>query len=264
MKLRVEIAEKFYGVDLAHPVSLAIPLVFDGPQPGFFGAPDASATAFEGKGFVGDVARGGSCNVSEIRLVPHCNGTHTENAGHIIKADYPVSGSIPRALMPALLVSVAPIPGGTTGDLVIPAAVLAAALPENGGGGISALIVRTLPNDPGKKAAIYDDQNVPCYFTEDAIRHMVAVGIEHLLVDIPSIDKMHDEGRLTNHRLFWDVAPGATAPGPETRMDKTVTEMIFVDDAVVDGLYLLDLQVPAWQSDAVPSNPVLYPLLNES
>ena len=36
--------------------------------------------------------------------------------------------------------------------------------------------------------------------------------------------------------------------------------MIFVEDSVQDGLYLLDLQVPMWHSDAAPSNPVLYPL----
>jgi hypothetical protein len=39
-----------------------------------------------------------------------------------------------------------------------------------------------------------------------------------------------------------------------------VTELAWVPDSVPDGLYLLDLQVPAFASDAAPSRPVLYPV----
>ena len=39
-----------------------------------------------------------------------------------------------------------------------------------------------------------------------------------------------------------------------------VTELAYVPDSVADGLYLLDLQVPAFGADAAPSRPVLYPL----
>ena len=96
------------------------------------------------------------------------------------------------------------------------------------------------------------------------MKYIVEKGIQHLLVDIPSIDRMHDDGRLANHRLFWGVAPGVREAGSQTRTDKTITEMIFVDDKIGDGLYLLDLQVPAWQSDCAPSNPVLYPLTSNT
>ena len=96
------------------------------------------------------------------------------------------------------------------------------------------------------------------------MRYIVDKAFQHLLVDIPSIDRMHDQGKLANHRLFWNVVPGSIEAGPETRTDKTITEMIFVDPGVADGLYLLDLQVPAWHSDAAPSNPVLYPLMSDA
>jgi hypothetical protein len=39
-----------------------------------------------------------------------------------------------------------------------------------------------------------------------------------------------------------------------------VTELAYAPDAAPDGLYLLDLQVPAFVADAAPSRPVLYPL----
>jgi kynurenine formamidase len=197
--------------------------------------------------------------VSEIRLVPHCNGTHTENVGHIVRTDLPVSASVGQGLMPALVISVAP-----TRDQTISQGSLADEITDKNLDDVAALIVRTLPNSSSKKSVIYDDQHAPPYFSEDAMRHIVHKAFRHLLVDFPSIDRMHDQGRLANHRLFWNVAPGSTETGPEGRTDKTVTEMIFVDDSVVDGLYLLDLQVPAWHSDAAPSNPVLYPLMSEA
>ncbi len=42
--------------------------------------------------------------------------------------------------------------------------------------------------------------------------------------------------------------------------DKTITEMIFVDDEIRDGLYLLNLQMPAFPTDAAPCRPVIYAL----
>jgi hypothetical protein len=39
-----------------------------------------------------------------------------------------------------------------------------------------------------------------------------------------------------------------------------VTELAFVPETAADGLYLLDLQVPAFAADAAPSRPVLYPV----
>ncbi|MDA0652583.1 MAG: cyclase family protein [Proteobacteria bacterium] len=257
----MSIAGKDYRADLARPRSLAIPLLFDGAQPGFFAAPPASAAPYKGGNFVGDTGLGGSCNVSEIRIVPHCNGTHTENVGHIVRTDVPVHASVAQGLMPALVISVTPSPDRATGDRTISRQDLAGVKKMDD---VAALIVRTLPNLPSKKSVIYDDRHAPPYFSEDAMRHIVDEGFRHLLVDFPSIDRTHDQGALANHRLFWNVAPGSKETGPETRTDKTVTEMIFVDDRVADGLYLLDLQVPAWHSDAAPSNPVLYPLTIDS
>jgi kynurenine formamidase len=262
MELRVTIAGEPYRADLARPESLAIPLLFDGAQPGFFGAARASAMPFRGNDFVGDTGLGGSCNVSEIRLVPHCNGTHTENVGHIVPTDVPVSASVRQSLMPALVISVTPNLDSGTGDQIISSESLADAIAGQSLDEVVALIVRTLPNSLSKKSTSYDDQNAPPYFAENAMRYVVDKGFQHLLVDVPSIDRMQDAGRLANHRLFWNVAMGSKEAGADTRTDKTITEMIFVDDSVLDGLYLLDLQVPAWHSDAAPSNPVLYPLMS--
>ena len=58
-------------------------LDFDAPGPTWFGAGGGSQHALVAPGFTGRVASGASCNCSRIDLTPHCNGTHTECAGHL-------------------------------------------------------------------------------------------------------------------------------------------------------------------------------------
>lgn len=270
MELRVVIAGKSYHVDASKPKSLAIPLRFNGPQPTFFGASKARASPLRSDGFIGDTRRGGACNVAEIRFVPHCNGTHTEAVGHIVHTEHAVFESLPQSLMAAVVRSVTAVSACATADAYRPTpdpedALITREALKSGLGGyaedeLTALVVRTLPNDAAKKATEYGDRHRPPYFSADATRYLVERGVQHLLVDIPSIDKMHDEGRLTNHHIFWNVPEGTQAVIPDTQVTKTVTEMIFVDDEVSDGLYLLNLQLPAFHSDAAPCRPVVYAL----
>lgn len=270
MELRVVIAGKTWGVDLNRPKSLAIPLHFGGPQPNFFGASRAHARPFCDDGFTGDTRQGGSCNVSEIYLVPHCNGTHTESVGHIVDADQAVFESLPQSLMPAVVISVTPVPASETGevyrpaiedrDTVITRAALSAETADFSADELTALVVRTLPNDASKKTAVYGDRLRPAFFTNDATGYLMERGVQHLVVDIPSIDRMRDEGKLSNHHIFWNVPEGARGATHDMRLDKTITEMVFVDDEIGDGLYLLNLQLPAFHTDAAPCRPVIYSL----
>src|ERR1700752_3438220 len=114
MNARIALGGRELTVDVSHPVSLAVPLDFAGPQPRHFGAPPASARPFEAPGFAGSVARGASCNCEVISLTPHCNGTHTECVGHLTRERLDASRVAPLGLLPALLVTVAPEPAGAT------------------------------------------------------------------------------------------------------------------------------------------------------
>jgi hypothetical protein len=122
-----------------------------------------------------------------------------------------------------------------------------------------ALIIRTLPNPPDKQHQNYGDSTPP-YLTREAAELLIEHGIEHLVVDLPSIDRAHDEGRLTAHRIFFGLPPGSTTLARATRARATVTELAYIPDAATDGPYLLELQVPALGGDAVPSRPLLYRL----
>lgn len=240
---------------------ISIPLRFNAGQPTFFGAAAASEQPLAGGSFVGDVRQGGSCNCSIHTFVPHCNGTHTECVGHITRERMSVRNLAVHHLSAALLITVAPQPTrDTEGDRVITLQVLQSAVGEQRLDDYHALVVRTLPNDESKLTRNYDTDPPPPYFTTDAMRWIVEQGIETLVVDLPSIDRAQDGGRLAAHRIFWGVPQGGTSGALATRAHATITELAFVPNTVADGPYLLNLQVPPFMSDAAPSRPILLPL----
>lgn len=257
-------------VDLARPVSLALTLDFDGPQPRHFGAPRASAQPFEAAGFSGAVVSGASCNCEAITLIPHCQGTHTECVGHLTRETLDAHRVVPAGLLPAVLLSVAPAtaalcgestdPAPAAADLLISAQAIKDAWPAAVPFAPRALIIRTLPNTADKAARDYTLASPP-YLSRQAAQLLVTRGIAHLIVDVPSLDRTHDQGRLTAHRIFFGLPPGSAQLSRAARPDATVTEFAFVPDQLRDGAYLLQLQVPALAGDAVPSRPLLYPLL---
>ena len=89
---------------------------------------------------------------------------------------------------------------------------------------------------------------------------IAAVGIQHLLVDMPSIDLAFDEGKLVNHHFFWNVEQGSHDLNGSTPSSKTITEMIYVPNDISDGRYLLQIQITNFMSDAAPSRPIIFPL----
>ena len=88
------------------------------------------------------------------------------------------------------------------------------------------------------------------------------LGIKHLLLDIPSVDRTFDEGKLSNHHIFWDMKQGSHEPESREHSIKTITEMIYVPEDTKDGEYMLNLQIAPFTSDASPSRPVLYKIKN--
>ena len=269
MIFTVTIGTARYDADLCTGYSIAIPLDFHGAQPNAYGVPPAEAWAFEGGGFIGDTRRGGSCNFETLSLTPHCNGTHTECIGHLTRERVSIERILPGSLMPATLITVPLLPSSSVaelysceleaGDSLITRAALRQVLDRCKPAFLRALILRTLPNPPGKTTRQYDTTPAP-FFTHDAIEEIVERGVQHLLVDVPSLDRSTDGGRLSAHRTFWGLAADATDAVSCVPAKRTVTEMIFVPDHIQDGLYLLDLQIAPFVSDAAPSRPILFPI----
>lgn len=281
LNARISVGNREVSIDLSNPVSLAIDLRFSAQpgQPRHFGAPPASSRPFAVPGFSGSVEHGASCNCQTLTLIPHCNGTHTECVGHLTREPADAYSVAPFGLVPALLLSIEPTNAAASGEstdptpqrddsLITKSAILeswakAKANTNAPGQHVAphALVLRTLPNRPDKQHRDYTDQTPP-YLSREAASLLVERGIEHLVVDLPSIDRSHDEGRLTAHRIFFGLPRGSTALTQATRPRSTITELAYIPDIVPDGAYLLELQVPALGGDAVPSRPLLYPLLS--
>jgi arylformamidase len=232
------------SVDLDAPLDISIPLRAGKETVNAFHLPPMTVEPFRMGHFVGDVNQGGACNVNNIAFNPHGNGTHTECVGHISKEKHTIHRCLRRFFFLAEVITVDPEP--RDGDRIITRDQVIAAL----SGRPEALIVRTLPNGSDKLVRHYSASNPP-YLDAAAAAFMAETGILHLLLDLPSVDREEDGGHLLAHHAFWKYPE-------QPRTDCTITEMIYVPDAVTDGPYLLSFQIASFENDASPSKPVLY------
>lgn len=257
MLAKIQKNNKSFEVDLSKPIDISISLTNtdENPIAWYLKKPVIEPVRFEE--WVGKVSVGmSSTNFNSISFNPHAHGTHTECLGHITREFYSVNQSLKQFFFVSELVSVEF--EDQEGDLVITKEAVEHALlgkiPE-------ALVIRTLPNSSDKKSRKYSHTNPP-YLSEEAALFIREIGVQHLLIDLPSVDKEKDEGKLLAHKAFWNVSD-VNNLNKEARLECTITEMIFVADEVQDGSYLLNLQIASFENDASPSKPVLYPILND-
>ncbi len=248
MRIQIDRNGEKMSADTNKPLHLSIPLINDvNKQPNAYGAPPFEIAPYQSGNFIGSLDAGSPVNFFNIRVNPHGNGTHTESVGHIAKGNYPIHECLRDTFIVAELVTVHPTKHDN-GDRVIQKEVLETMRMHDA----EALIVRTLPNEIEKRHRQYTGTNPP-YFSAEAMQWIHGQNYSHLLVDLPSVDREEDGGELSAHKIFWQV-------NGEIRTHRTITEMIFVDNVIRDGLYLLNLQVAPLILDASPSRPVLFKL----
>jgi arylformamidase len=280
LKARVHFGQREFDVDLSRSSSLSLTLDFSASQPRHFGAPPASAQPFAVPGFSGSVETGASCNCQVVTFIPHCNGTHTECVGHLTRQRLDAHRVTPTGLLPALVISAPPVqasgtsessdPAPKSGDTLVTRRAIEQRWPRELPFQPRALVIRSAgPGESHEHAGRARDPSVaperdeapPPYLSRQAAELLVERHIEHLIVDLPSIDRTQDEGRLTAHRIFFGLPPRSRELTDSRRPQCTVTELARVPDEIRDGAYLLEIQVPALAGDAVPSRPLLYALL---
>jgi arylformamidase len=240
---------KIYKADLSLPIDISIPLRTGEKNVNAWNAAPVKIEPVRAGDWVGEVSLGGSVNFRNIAFNPHGNGTHTECVGHISKENYSINQVLKKFFFIAEVITILPdqLPNG---DLVITAEHIQNCLEDKKP---EALIIRTISNPASKIDMQYSGTNPP-YLTEDAMKLIVALGIDHLLIDLPSVDKEKDEGKVACHHIFWDYPNN-------TQLQKTITELIYVPNDVLDGTYLLNLQIASFENDATPSKPVLYKIV---
>lgn len=245
MKATLDINNRRITVDLSKPLDISIKLrnTIKNPEAWYLDLPRIEPVQI-GE-WIAKVSEGASVNFNNVSFNPHAHGTHTECVGHISEEFHSVNDALKQFFFLAELITVAPETKNE--DLIISAKQIKKSLvgkmPE-------AVVIRTLPNTKSKKSCKHSNTNWP-YLTKSAAEYLRALGVKHLLIDLPSVDKEKDDGLLLAHKAFWNY--------PEaTRLDATITEFIYVSNKIEDGSYLLNLQIAPFHNDASPSKPVLY------
>lgn len=240
-----------FNIDLSKPIDISLPLSNTDANPiaWYIEKPVIEPVTFEN--WTGKVSEGSSTNFNNIFFNPHGHGTHTECLGHITHDFYSINLCLKQFFFMAELVSISP--EEKNDDFVITKNQIENSLK---GKTPEAIIIRTHPNNSDKKSKNYSHTNPP-YLLEEAATYIREIGIRHLLIDLPSVDREEDEGELLAHKAFWNVK-NTTILNDDARLDCTITELIYVNDSVSDGTYLLNLQIASFENDASPSKPVIY------
>ena len=254
-----------YRLDTKQLIDISIPYKFNGKQPNFYDVNPGQSTPLKSGETIYSVESGAGCNVPEISMNIHCTGTHTECVGHLLEDPGDIGMVLQDILLPAVLITVDPNLYVNTkesyhcslndNDLVISKQSIQNEVEKWKEFQPQALIIRTIPNTENKKYYQYT-VNPPPFFTNDALRYISDSCIQHLVVDLPSIDRISDNGILGNHRIFW--GDGKNAIGKvNTDSINTITELAFIPNKVLDGFYFLNIQLPHFECDAAPSRPLL-------
>ena len=245
LKALIEHNSKLLKVDLLKPHDISLPLRASAENVNvwYIGMPEIEPV--KNGHWIGSVKQGAAVNFNNINFNPHAHGTHTECIGHITEEFHSINKNLKQFFFTAELISVAP--ENYFKDTVISKQQIEALLQDKTP---EALVIRTMPNTKDKKKRHYSETNW-AYLTEEAMVFIRERGIQHLLIDLPSVDREHDGGKLLSHKAFWDF-------DGNRRLHCTITEFIYVKNKIKDGSYLLNLQIAPFENDATPSKPILF------
>ncbi|HIP31709.1 MAG TPA: cyclase family protein [Crocinitomicaceae bacterium] len=235
-------------IDTSRPLDISIPLrnSEENPKAWYVSAPRFEAVMTDQ--FTGSVKKGGSVNFRNVFFNPHGHGTHTECLGHITEEVFSINETLSEYFFQAQLISISPkelVREDGEVDLVVLPEQFPTINPD-----VEALIIRTTPNKITKKSMDYSATNPP-YLDVRCVQVLLDAGIKHLLIDLPSVDRENDNGELAFHHAFWEVPKNPN-------FERTITELIFVSDEIIDSNYVLNIQTAPFENDATPSRPVLY------
>jgi kynurenine formamidase len=252
MKARINHNGKPFEVDLSSPLHISFPIHNGENQLRAWWVDAVKMEPVHSGSTIYSVEEGAPVNFRNVFFNPHGHGTHTECVGHITEQVHSVDQVLRDAHFFATLISIEPERWRSENgeeDRVISEAQLREALNDNAN---EALIIRTLPNGVSKMTADYSGSNPP-YMETSACAYLRDIGIKHLLLDLPSVDREDDDGALAGHKAFWGQ------PG-KPDLVRTITELIYVNGNILDGDYLLEIQIAPFANDASPSRPILYEL----
>ncbi len=248
MTAQILFNNRSYTAALNNPLDISLPVKSGNQNPNCYWAEVVAMETIRSGNFVGSVKEGGSVNYQKLTVTPHGNGTHTECYGHISSDGATINQCLTEFHFITEVISVTP-EKNDSGDFVITRNALSEKIKNQN---VQAIVARTIPNTDQKRMANYSGTNPP-YLDHEAATYLVELGVNHVLLDLPSVDREQDGGKLLAHKAFWQFPQNI-------RKTSTITELIFVENTITDGLYLLNLQIASLEMDASLSKPVLYKL----
>ena len=250
MKAIIEHNSHIYQIDLQKPIDISISIDASRKNVNAWYLGEPKIYPVKEDDWTATVKDGASINFRNIEFNPHSHITHTECVGHITAEIYSVNENLNQFFFLTEVITIAPV--SKNKDFFISRKQVEFALKNKV---CQAVVIRTIPNLKDKKTKQYSNTN-PTYLLEEAAIYLREKGIEHLLIDLPSVDKEKDNGDLLAHNAFWNTAD-------KIRLNATITELIFVPNEVKDGAYFLNLMIAPFENDATPSKPILYKILSD-
>ena len=244
MIINIELKGKKYRTNLNRGIDLSSTLAKPGKEIKAWYVEESKKEAVTGDGWVGSVKEGSSVNFFNIMFNPHGNGTHTESYGHISEAWENVNDQLDHYHFIALFLEIEP--EERDGDKVISWDSIKDKIPH---WEFDALIIKAGNYMEGHN---FSNTNPP-YFDAVVMDRIREGNVQHLLTDLPSVDREEDGGKMAAHKAFWNY--------PENpREGATISELLNIPSGIAEGLYLLNLQLAPFHNDATPSRPVIYSL----
>lgn len=247
MKCTLQLVNQHLTIDLQNKIPCFYSLVNGENNPRCFYLPYPSYEPFRIGSFVGSIQEGGAANCMVVTIAPHGAGTHTECIGHIAEGDYSISNTLTNSFFLGYYSMVGVISVGE--DSVVSHSEI-----EN--------ILSHLPNGTTALAlnieGYFSGDNSgtnPAYFLPETMELIVKSGIEHLIVNIPSVDKEEDGGVLASHHSFWNYKRNGFP-----RFGATITELATFPEDLESVSYMVEIQIAPIHSDASPSRIFLYPI----
>ncbi len=247
MKVSVIYNKENWKVDLNHPIDISMAVRDLEEATRAWYVDKAKISPIVMGDWVGSVESGAGVNFNEVYFSPHAHGTHTETLGHVTKEKYSIDRLLQKYFFTCRVVTCT-LDSVNNNKVVNTQKVLKALSASEV---TEALVLRTLPNDDDKRFTNYSNTNPP-FIEPELASELAKLGVNHLLIDTPSVDPEEDGGELLSHHAFWQTKEKTP------RLHATISELIYVPNEIKDGVYLMELQIAPIVNDAAPSRPLLY------
>jgi len=237
------------------PIAKSVTISFWDEGLAYFGVPPFAIAPFRTETYEGTIRKENNefrgCRVDVMNVIAHCHGTHLETGAHVfpsigtVKALFPMPFSISVLLMTVPAVSYKDTKETYSVPLepneqVITREHIQERMASYDLAKVEGLLFRVFQMPLKDQIHYYNTQKSP-FFTREAMEWITTLKKRHLLVDLPSIDRGKDEGRLANHRHFFSHYP-----------DGSIVEFCYLPPELPDGYYTCHYAFVPMDTDAVP------------